>query len=366
MTSSERLRLAALTLTLGASVLAVPVSAHAQQPQPAPSSATPSAADLETARELYKEGKDLRTRGDLPGALEKLRVAHELGRTPLTGIELARTHVMMGHLVEAREICLGIARIPLASDETERSAAARQEAAKMAEDLKPRIPSLEIALTGVPPGRAAVVMIDRVVVPNDTLREPRRVNPGKHEIVAKMPRGPETSAMVDVAEGQTRTITLAVPPEPPGLPPLPEGTVVITPGPGQQQGQQQQGHGASRREHHGPNALAIAGFVVGGAGVAVGAITGILAFSKASDLERECPDKHCPLDAQGDRQSAVAISTVSTVAFVIGGIGIGTAVIALATSGSGKSSSSEEARARTRPGVEPWLAPTGAGVRGAF
>src|SRR5258708_1177786 len=101
-----------------------------------------SAQELETARTLYKEGKELRAKGDLPGALEKFQAAHALGNTPVTGIELARTYALVGQIVEARETCLYIARMPVAPDETEKSAEARADAAKLAEELRPRIPTL--------------------------------------------------------------------------------------------------------------------------------------------------------------------------------------------------------------------------------
>src|SRR5260221_7276029 len=118
MTSSEGAALVlALAVTFGS-------------PMALAQSHTPTAQELETARSLYKEGKALRARGDLRGALEKLRAAHALGNTPVTGIELARTYATAGKLVDAREVCLGIARTAVASDETEKSAEARAEAAK--------------------------------------------------------------------------------------------------------------------------------------------------------------------------------------------------------------------------------------------
>ncbi len=100
-----------------------------RSPAPAPSSSAQpaNAADLEAARTLYREGKALRAQGDLVGALSKLKAAHELGRTPITGLELARTYEMLHLLVEARATCLDVATIPVASDETERSVTARSE-----------------------------------------------------------------------------------------------------------------------------------------------------------------------------------------------------------------------------------------------
>ena len=98
MTSSERIfGLAVLALSL----TAVPRSALAQR----------SAADIESARQLYSQGVDLRDKGDLKGALEKFKAAHALGNTPITGIELCRTHAALAQPVEAREACLGVGRI---------------------------------------------------------------------------------------------------------------------------------------------------------------------------------------------------------------------------------------------------------------
>ncbi len=63
----------------------------------------PSTADIAQARTLYNQGKELRERGDTAKALEKLKAAHALAGTPLTGLELGRTYMMLGQLLEARE-----------------------------------------------------------------------------------------------------------------------------------------------------------------------------------------------------------------------------------------------------------------------
>ena len=70
-----------------------------------------SAADVAQARVLFNEGTTLRDKGNLAGALEKLRTAHSISATPITGLELGRTYQALGKLVEAREAYLGVARI---------------------------------------------------------------------------------------------------------------------------------------------------------------------------------------------------------------------------------------------------------------
>ena len=122
---------------------AAPAAAHAQR----------TAADLESARQLYNQGIELRDKGDTKGALEKFRAAHALGNTPLTGIELCKTHAVLKQPVEAREVCLGVARIPPLAQETARSQEARSEAARIAEEQRPKIGALRLDIKAVPQGR---------------------------------------------------------------------------------------------------------------------------------------------------------------------------------------------------------------------
>src|SRR3954468_21664980 len=75
-----------------------------------PARAEPTAADSETALQLYKDGKALRDGGDLQGALAKLRAAYALVQTPLTALELGRTQIALGQLLEAREVLLAVSR----------------------------------------------------------------------------------------------------------------------------------------------------------------------------------------------------------------------------------------------------------------
>src|SRR5688572_18180165 len=202
MTSSRRLALSFVSLALGFTV--APGSALGQR----------TAADIESARQLYNQGIELRDKGDMKGALEKFRAAHALGNTPLTGIELCRTHAALNQPVEAREVCLGVARIPPLAQETPRSQEARNEAGRIAEEQRPRIAALRLKITGVPAGREPTVTVDGVAVPAAALGEPRAVNPGTHVVTARVGTGAETRATLDAREGETKDLELAVQPPP--------------------------------------------------------------------------------------------------------------------------------------------------------
>jgi hypothetical protein len=91
------------------------------------------------------------------------------------------------------------------------------------------------------------------------------------------------------------------------------------------------------------------GFVVGGigvAGLAVGAITGLIALGKNNDSKQACPnDGACASsDAVDAADSARQFGTISTIAFIAGGVGaaLGTVLVLTAPS-------SSEGRASTRP-----------------
>src|SRR5579872_1913830 len=95
--SARSFRAAVLAMFVAAAVDSASSAARAQ-----------SAVDIAQARELFNQGMDLRDKGDASGALAKLQGANALAHTPITGVELGRTLVLLAHLVEAREAFLAV------------------------------------------------------------------------------------------------------------------------------------------------------------------------------------------------------------------------------------------------------------------
>lgn len=321
----------------------------------APAFAQRSATDIETARQLYNQGVELRDHGDMRGALEKLKAAHALGNTPITGVELCKTHAALAQPVEAREVCLGVGRIPPLAGETGRSQDARDEAARIAEDMRPKISIVRLHIMGVPPGREPIVMVDGAPVPLAALGEARAVNPGKHDVSARVGNGPETRSQVDLAPGESKDITLPV------TAPAQEAQPVQPYSP-------QGGERPPPRVRS--NGLQTAGLVLGGIGLGVGAVTGIVALSGKSDLDKKCTDKICGVSDHDALDSAKRWGNVSTTFFIIGGVG---ALLALyATVNPPKSSASTAAAPPPRKAdtrhvtVSPDFGPGGMGFHGAF
>jgi hypothetical protein len=81
--------------------------------------------------------------------------------------------------------------------------------------------------------------------------------------------------------------------------------------------------------HQNANTLAYVGFGIGAAGILAGSITGILAFSKASDVKSNCPANQCDPKYQSDIDSSKTMGTISTVSFALGAVGAGIGILAI-------------------------------------
>jgi len=328
MTTSNRLASAALALAL--CLTALPTYAQGQ----------PSAADLESARELYKEGKELRSKGDLRGALEKFKQAHAYGQTPVTALELGKTHQQLGELVEAREVFLSVARMKVQPDETDKSADARKEAADLADQIRTKIPTLAIKITGVPESTPVDVKVDGATVPVASLAAIRKTNPGTHNVVARAGTR-EAKADVDLAEGETKEVALAIPADAAPTGPTPPG-------------------GDQPKGGKDISVVTWVGAGVAIAGIGVGTVTGIMALSKSSTVKNECTGLSCPDSAKKDVDSGRKVATISTVGFIVGGAGVVTAAVGYFLL------SKPAASAANEPHVRAAVGPTWVGLDGVF
>lgn len=310
------------------------------------------AQSIETARDLYNQGRKLRDAGELKTALEKFKAAHALAHTPITGLDLAKTHAALNQPVDAREVCLDIARTPVAREETQRSAEARREAAKIAEQVLSQIASIALRVEGLEAGQIPHVTFDQTVIPFLALSELRKVNPGLHTITASVEGGPEAEESVDVKPGETKSaVVTVVQPQrklPSPLPPI-ESRTTLTPLPLAP---------PMNEERTRKSALVPIGIATTIAGGIVGGITGVAALSKKSDLNSTCPNKQCPPAQHDALNSAKTFGIVSTIGFGVGVVGGALWLIGELTSkkpsigGSGS--------------VTPWVSGTAAGFDARF
>src|SRR5262249_55509077 len=135
------------------------------------------------------------------------KAAHALVETPITALELGKTYVQMGKLVEAREVLLSVSRIPVRKNESAKAAESRTDAEALAAQVKPRLAWVRVRVKGVPPGSAQKVTVDGIAVPPDAVSVPRILNPGAHVVVLDV-NGKATQSDVSLIDGEARELEI--------------------------------------------------------------------------------------------------------------------------------------------------------------
>jgi hypothetical protein len=307
----------------------------------------PTAAEKETARGMMDAGNAQREAGHHDAALAQFQGADAIMHVPTTGIEVAREQLALGHLVEARDAVQAVLRAPATDREPEAFRLARKEAAALDADLVKRIPALRIRVVG----NATAVTVDGRAIPLAALVAPFKVNPGHHVIVATTATG-DARRETDVTEGSTAAVDLVAPaaaePDPTG----PAGEAAQT----------------DSETGSGPPAAVLwmrwGGFGLAAVGIGVGSVTGVMAINSKNSAEKGCVDGMCPRATWSDIDAARTSSTISTIAFAAAGASAVLAVVSYLVA-PGKPAPAPGATS-SRASVTPWLAPTGAGIRGAF
>jgi hypothetical protein len=279
--------------------------------------AEPSAADRETARALMDEADRKLEGHDLEGALKDYRAAHAIMGVPTTGIEVARTHALLGRLLEALDAALAVVRIPAAPGEPTAFARARADAATLASDIEARIPSLRVDVIGPDASAAIRLVIDGDAIPPEAAPLPRRLDPGHHVVAVSAPGYRNATREIDLAEHDHASIEVALardapaPLAPAAAEPPPAGTPVPD---------------TSRR------AYAWGALGVGGAGLAIGVVTGALSLARASDAHSQCTGDVCTPAAQPDVDASKTLAWVSDAGFAVGVAGAAIGAYLLLTS----------------------------------
>jgi len=297
------------------------------------------------------QGNDLRDKNDLKGALQSFQAADAIMHVPSTAIEVAKTEVALGQLVEARDAALAITRVPVKAGEPKPFVEARKDAQAISDDLESRIPSLQITVKNSPSGVVANVDVDGVVIPPAALSFPRKVNPG-HHVVTATAGAAHAQAEVDVKEKEAKGVLVELPTIAAVTPIAkttnePPPSSATTP------------DAAPKKKFP---VLSIVGFGVGVAGLAVGSVTGLMSLSKTSSLKDQCPNDQCPPATyddptfQSDKSSAATLGTISTVAFIVGGAGVVVGIVGLVLP-SGHAAHATTGKIDTKPAYSPWISP---------
>ncbi len=338
----------AVSLTLGAMV-ASPHVAFADEP---------SEQDIAQARDLGGQGQAAFEAGNFAEAEKLFKAATRLySAAPTLTLGLARSQAKLGKFLSAQEAYNKIIREwgnvssppPAFKDALE---AARAEIGA----VSGRAGSATIVVEGAPKPQ---VTIDGDTIPPAALGLKRPVDPGHHVVRAQAEGYKPAETTINVAEGQSVEAKLTLQKEESAAP-APGDT---TTAPGSDTGVTAEPGGKSNKT------LAFVAFGVGGAGLVVGAITGLMAMGKHSDLEKACGGETCPATEQDNVDSYKTMGTISTVGFIVAGVGAAAGAILWLTAPKETTTANGSGRyatARTKPSIVPYLGPLGGGVTGRF
>ena len=305
---------------------------------------TPSAADKDTARRLMGDGNTAFGAGDFKKAVEAFGGAHAIMNLPTTGLGLMRSQEKLGLLLEARDTALGITRIPEKPSEPKPEQSAREEAKTLADSLASRIPTLELAISGLAGTTAFVVTVDGQELASATATLPRKANPGNHEVLVRARAYLDVKQTVMLGEGQNVKVPVVMSRDPsfkeptkPEAPkpekPKPAPLVPIAPPPS-----------------HGAHPLLWVGVATTAAGLAVGVSTGVAVLVTKKNCAKDKPAHNCPL----------VLANVSNAGFAVAGVG---AILTAVGIGLSVGRGSEPKKSVY---VMPELGLGYAGLRGAF
>jgi hypothetical protein len=297
----------------------------------APQARAQSDGDRATARALGQEGQAALDKKDYATAEDRFRRADKMVHAPTLMLGLARALAAEGKYVEAQESYNRIVREGLPPGGGEAFKRAIDEAGKEVDTVTPKVGAVTITVktaagADVPDPQ---VVLDEHPINSASLGVRRAIDPGAH-VVRVTATGFKPGEMKfttteggSIDEPLVLEQDLSAPPPTAAVPATTTGATAAAVSSGDT--------GTTQPS----NARKIAPFVawgVGGAGLVLGAVTGIVALGKHSTLKDECTGGTCSsATAQDDLNSYHTMGTLSTVGFIIAGVGAAAGVVLFVT-----------------------------------
>jgi hypothetical protein len=200
----------------------------------------------------------------------------------------------------------------------------RAECDQRAVALNAALPSVVLVATDAQGNDLSQVTVTLDGAPFATVLDGRALplDPGNHVLRFAAPGKPAVDKSIVAHEsekGRQVSVVLGTPAVGPALP-VPPGAVPppVVSAPVASDAPPNGAHWSTRRT------LAVASAGVGVIGLGVGAVFGIVGLSDASAVKSDCPAAGCANHAQAvsDRNSSLLAGNVSTAAFIVGGLGL--------------------------------------------
>jgi hypothetical protein len=312
--------------------------------------------DRATARALGQEGQQALDNKSWATAEDRFRRADKLVHAPTLEIGLARALAAQAKYVEAQEAYNKIIREGVPPGAPGAFKQALEDAKKEVDAVAPKLGGVVITVKASNGQDISdpKVMLDERSVNAASLGVKRAIDPGPHvlRITADGYKAAETKFTVLEGGSATENVTLekdtsAVAAAPA---PAPGGATTAAPGgamsptPGATPTGASATAGAEAPPPAKKSILPWVAFGVGGAGLLLGGITGIVALGDHSTLSDKCKNG-CPPDQKGTLDSYHTMGTLSTVGFIVAGLGAAAGVVLLVTQPKDSASGTESAPA---------------------
>lgn len=301
-------RLRIPTLAAGLAVLAVASTSFAQ-----------ADADRATARQLGRDGETALAAKDYKTAEDDFRRADSLVHAPTLLLGMARALAGQGKWVEAQEAYNRIVREGVAAGAPDVFRKAVDDAKAEVPGIAPHLGSVTITVKAAGGGDVPNVKasLDDAPVSAASLGVKRVANPGTHVVKVTADGFKATTVNVNVTEGANADAPVTL--EKDVGAPLSSPAAAPAPGPVDQPPAQSSGS----------SPWPWVAFGVGGAGLGLGIVTGIVAMGQHSDLASACKGGSCGPAQKGELDSYHTMGTLSTIGFIVGGVGAAAGVTLL-------------------------------------
>jgi hypothetical protein len=294
--------------------------------------------DKAAAEALFNQGRKLMGDKQYPEACAKFEASQSLDPGVGTLLNLADCYEKAGRTASAWAQFRETISAAHKAGSAERERVARQRAAQ----LEPKLSYLTIV---APQAQSVTVSRDGEVIEAAELGTAIPIDPGSHTISATAPNKRSWAAQVNVGDNADR-VSIAVPvleEEPQAPPPM---AAIEAPAPPPMAAAPVATPASSTGSAQRIGAVVAAG--IGVVGIATGSIFGLEAISNLSDAKSHCdPYPHCAGKGADFAHDAQHAGTISTIAFIVGGVGLVSGAILWFTA------PHEHAEARTALDVGP-------------
>ncbi len=272
---------------------------------------TPSGAELDKARELFREGVSLAAANNCAAALTKYQAVAKVKMTAQVAFNIAECEDRVGKLVSS----LGSYRLAASLVVDNKPVEVSAHVGDRIKSVEDRIPRLTIQRTE----QTSHIELDGSEIGSSQMGQENFVDPGTHTISGKIGETEVWRETVQLAEKEKKTVLVKIDVEKFKAPPKATATATAV------------------ETAPVPTAVPveppskIPAYVVGGAGVlglGVGLALMGVSLGTAGDLEKLCGADHdCPPSAKGKYDSGRTTAGVSEALLAVGVVGIAAGIV---------------------------------------